>query len=384
MIIDVLYRYMKRPIILMTIAALAVLLAACEPKPSAVTKISGTVPEGDSIENVEIMTWVEITPDSVAQRAVFVPVVDGRFEAEIPTCISEISSIRGSIRSIPFVADGTSLTADLGTPLITSSSKKGVQSRYMEYIKAREAIIDDMYEKSASLELRHEAGEDVRHETLALQEEHIQRYTDMIMKTIEANHDNAVGAEALSDLNYFCTDFDMLRRAAEMLSDRIQKNSTASLTISSMERRAATAVGNKFIDFEVVQDPEHPETSTVRLSDYVGHGKYILADFWASWCGPCRASIPGLQDIYNKYRGDRFDILGITVSDRPEASLKAAEELGVEWPLILNADFSLIMKLYGITGIPYTILFGPDGTILAKDLHDLALDAFIENVLKEE
>ena len=376
-------RYMKRSIIPIILAAF-ILLAACEPKPSAVTKLSGTVPEGDSIENVEIITWVEITPDSVAQRAVFVPVVDGRFEAEIPTCTSELSSIRGSMRQIPFVADGTSLTVDMGASLITSSSKKGVQSRYLDYIKAGEAIIDEMDEKAAPLKPRHEAGEDVRQEALALQEEYIHRSTDMIIKTIEANRDNAVGAEALSDLNDFCKDFDMLRRAAGMLSDRIQKNSTASRTISAIERHAATAVGKKFIDIEVVRDPEHPETSTVRLSDYVGHGKYILVDFWASWCGPCRASIPALQNIYKKYRGDRFDILGITVSDRPEASLKAAEELGVEWPLILNVDFSLIMKLYGITGIPYTILFGPDGTILAKDLHGLALDAFIENVLTKE
>lgn len=373
-------RYMKRSLLPIILAAF-ILLAACEQKPSSVTKISGTVPEGDSIENVAIMTWVEITPDSVAQRAVFVPVVDGRFEAEIPTCISEISSIRGSMRSIPFVADGTSLTADLGTPLITSSSKKGVHSRYTDYIKAGEAIIDEMDEKAAPLKPRHEAGEDVRQETLALQEEYIQRCTDMIMKTIAANHDNAVGAEALSDLNDFCKDFDLLSRAARMLSDRIQKNSTASRTISSIERHAATAVGNKFIDFEVVQDPEHPETSTVRLSDYVGHGKYILADFWASWCGPCRADIPVLKYIYEKYRGERFEIVGIAVHDQPEATLAAAEELDIPWPLILNANTPQT-KLYGINGIPHTILFDPDGIILAKDLHGHALDAVLEKYLE--
>jgi len=188
----------------------------------------------------------------------------------------------------------------------------------------------------------------------------------------------------LSDLNDICEDFDLLREAAGMLTDRIKKSSSATITINAIERRAATAAGTMFIDFDVIQDPEHPETSTVRLSDYVGHGKYILADFWASWCGPCRASIPGLQDIYKKYRGDRFDILGIAVNDMPEASLKAAEELGIEWPLILNGDMSHVNKLYGITGIPHTILFAPDGTILASDLHGHALDAFIEKVLKTE
>ena len=376
-------RYMKRSIIPLIIAAF-ILLAACEQKPSSVTKISGTVPEGDSIENVEIMTWVEITPDSVAQRAVFVPVVDGRFEAEIPTCISELSSLRGSMRSIPFVADGTSLTADLGAPIITSSSKKGVQSRYMDYIKWVEAIPDEMNEKAASLQSRHEAGEDVQQEIMALQEDYKRYATPIMIKTIRANRDNIVGLEVLSDLNDICEDFDLLREAAGMLTDRIKKSSSATITINAIERRAATAPGTMFIDFDVIQDPEHPETSTVRLSDYVGHGKYILADFWASWCGPCRASVPEFKNIYEKYRGDRFDILGIAVNDMPEASLKAAEELGIEWPLILNGDMSHVNKLYGITGIPHTILFGPDGTILANGLHGHELDAFIEKVLKKE
>ncbi len=360
------------------------LLAACEQKPSSVTKISGTVPEGDSIENVEIMTWVEITPDSVAQRAVFVPVVDGRFEAEIPTCISEISSIRGSMRSIPFVADGTTLTVDLGARLITSSSKKGVQSRYMDYIKQEETLIEEMDKKAASLKPRHEAGEDVQQEALALQEQYKQRLCAMLIKTIKANRDNVVGSDALSDLNDICEDFDLLQKAASMLSDRIKNNSSAKLTIVAIEKRAATAAGSKFIDFEVIQDQDNPETSTVRLSDYVGHGKYILADFWASWCGPCRASVPELKNIYEKYRGDRFDILGIAVNDKPEASLKAAKELGIDWPLILNGDMLYFNKLYGITSIPHTILFAPDGTIIASDLHGHALDAFIEKVLKTE
>ena len=375
---------MKHNRFLPALAICSILAFAFNKPQNAVTKISGTVPEGDTIETVIIRTWVEITPDSVSQRAVSVPVVDGRFEAEIPTCTSEFSSILTSRPPIPFVADGTSLTADLGARLITSSSKKGVQSRFMDYIKLGETITDEMDKKAASLKPRHEAGEDVQQEVLALKEEYIQRGTAMLIKTIKANRDNVVGSDALSDLNDICEDFDLLQKAASMLSDRIKNNSSAKLTIVAIERRAATAAGSKFIDFEVIQDPDHPETSTVRLSDYVGHGKYILADFWASWCGPCRASVPELKNIYEKYRGDRFDILGIAVNDKPESSLKAAKELGIDWPLILNGDMLYFNKLYGITGIPHTILFGPDGTILASDLHGHALDAFIEKVLKTE
>ena len=125
-------------------------------------------------------------------------------------------------------------------------------------------------------------------------------------------------------------------------------------------------VGEMFIDFSVQQDPSNPG-SVVRLSDYVGKGKYILVDFWASWCGPCRMEIPNIKKVWTKYHGDKFDVLSIALRDDPADTIAAAEEEGVCWNQILNAQL-IPVKLYGIEGIPTLILFAPDGKIVARGI----------------
>lgn len=138
----------------------------------------------------------------------------------------------------------------------------------------------------------------------------------------------------------------------------------------------ATAEGNMFVDFTI--EGENP----VKFSDYVGNGKYTLVDFWASWCGPCRAEIPNIKEVYKKYNGDKFQVLGVAVWDKPEDTQKAIEELGIEWPCIINAQ-SIPTDLYGITGIPQVMLIGPDGTILSRNLRGDVLRATVASAMEQ-
>ena len=134
----------------------------------------------------------------------------------------------------------------------------------------------------------------------------------------------------------------------------------------------------KFIDFEVVQ----PDGKALRLSDFVGKGKYVLVDFWASWCGPCREEIPRLKDIYYQYKDKAFDIVGAPVYDKPENTMEAVEVLKVPWKQIPGVPESVPVA-YGFDYIPYIILIGPDGTILARDLRGDALWDAVKKYLGE-
>lgn len=137
-----------------------------------------------------------------------------------------------------------------------------------------------------------------------------------------------------------------------------------------------TGEGKMFKDFEAEY-----EGKVTKLSDYVGKGKYVLVDFWASWCGPCKAEIPNLIKVYNQYKGDKFEVLGVATWDKPEDTKKAIEQLNIPYPQIMNAQ-KAGSDAYGINGIPQIILFGPDGKILKRNLRGAALEQAVAEILK--
>lgn len=146
-----------------------------------------------------------------------------------------------------------------------------------------------------------------------------------------------------------------------------------------IENREATAAGKMFTDVKG-SDLNGKEVS---LSDYAGKGKVILVDFWASWCGPCVRSIPGLIDIYKKYKDKGFEIVGISLDSKKEDWAKAVKNLNITWPQFSNLkgwkeDCAVT---YGVDAIPHTVLIDKDGKIIEHNLMEDALSFKLEELL---
>ena len=141
-------------------------------------------------------------------------------------------------------------------------------------------------------------------------------------------------------------------------------------------RMRATTIGAEAPEIEM----ETPQGETMKLSDL--RGKYVLIDFWASWCGPCRKENPNVKKVYAKYKDQGFEILGVSLDRDKNRWVKAIEADGLPWPHVsdLRQWKNEAAQTYGVSSIPYTVLVDPEGKIVATKLRGPGLEAKLAEV----
>lgn len=143
-------------------------------------------------------------------------------------------------------------------------------------------------------------------------------------------------------------------------------------------KKGLTAIGTQAPDFTM----NDPEGNPISLASF--KGKYVLLDFWASWCGPCRRENPNIVQAYNTYKDKEFDILGISLDRNKEAWLKAVADDKLTWAHVSDLKYwqNEVAQLYGVNSIPHSVLLDPEGKIIAKNLRGQALDDKLKELLQ--
>ena len=322
--------------------------------------------------------WVYLYKPSGQGASDSVQIANGRFTLE--RAVAEDGLIVHLViprsYNLSFIPEEGIIKADLaasgatGTPLNDEHTQK---SKYRKGLieEARAKLKSIRADKNLDDKAKEEAQEKVSDELYA-------KIKPLAEADLKEHPNDAIGLIALQNL-LGMEDVNVAKAEAllQQAGDRLRAEESITKMVTRLRRVEATQAGAQFVDFEGVDDAN----KAVHLSDYVGKGHYVLVDFWASWCGPCRREIGHLKKVRDAYTDKGLVILGTVVWDEMEDHLKAMKELEITWPQIFNKTEAT--ELYGIAGIPQIILFDPAGKIVARDLRGEEINKLLDKALQD-
>ena len=197
---------------------------------------------------------------------------------------------------------------------------------------------------------------------------------------IRDNPNSYVSLDIIKNTGGSIPNVEVLDSLFKSLTETIRNSSAGKEFSERIDKLKLVAVGAIAPDFTQMT----PENQPVKLSDF--KGKYVLIDFWASWCGPCRAENPNVVKVYNQYKDNGFTVLGISLDNEKgrDAWLKAINKDQLTWTQVsdLKGWYNEVAALYSVKAVPQNFLIDPNGKIIAKNLRGEELAAKLKEIIK--
>ena len=248
---------------------------------------------------------------------------------------------------------------------------------YQDFTNQQKPLIEKQDEIAAKLD-EEDLPEEEREYYL---NEYLNIYEKVRLNTIDyvyENIDNPLGESTfLSTYNLFSV--EQIEELLSLANPSFNSHPIVMDILAQTAKMKSTfAERTKFYDFTLTDI----NGKKMSLSDYAGKGKFILLDFWASWCPPCMREMPDLVEFYNSIKGENFEIIGVSLDTEKDHWIKAVKELNISWPQLSSLERSNdATKMYGVESIPYTVLIDPTGNIIADNLRGIELENVVLKAL---
>ena len=286
-------------------------------------------------------------------------------------------AVEGSDWNYPLFNDGVPVQIDFADSSVTGSAVNIKLTECDKRDSKAYARVNQLLD--GFLALPKEERDAAQNAFLAQYEKEFHQYADTKLAIIEENKDNLIPVAFMENVpevlghakfnELASSDAPFARHPFVVdLKEGLERAIAEQLNADDAK---SAVIGKRFLDLEEADT----EGKLHKLSEYVGQGKWVLVDFWASWCGPCKAEMPNVVAAYKQYHDKGFEIVGLSFDREKDPWLKAIIEWQMPWIHLSDLKFwkSVAAEVYSVNSIPDNLLIDPEGIVVARGLRGEAL-----------